>query len=164
MEQGTFVWQSASLAWIWPQAQSSEPGKPAVVAHPCNPNTREPESEGQKFKVTLGYLVTLRLAWNTWGAVLREKKWRYPLLGETVQKLRALVAIVEAWSFVPSTHMRACSQLSVTLFSGKYSTLFWSPWGHSHVNTHMHINKINFNWGYIKREVVFVDVKLGFFF
>lgn len=59
-------------------------------------------------------MVSLRLVWDTWDPALR-RKWRYRLLGETVQKLLALVAAVEDWRSGPSTHTVAYNKFSVTL-------------------------------------------------
>lgn len=78
-----------------------------MVANTGSPNTWEPAVGGQKFKVTLGCRVNSRLAWDAWDPVSREKKWRGGLMGEIVQWLGTLPAILEDWSLAPSPHLVA---------------------------------------------------------
>lgn len=57
-----------------------EPSMPGV-AHTCNPNIRGWKQENQEFKVFLGYIANLRLAWVMWDPA------HYPHLKEYIQEV-----------------------------------------------------------------------------
>lgn len=65
---GRRVWlsqQGTCLACTKPWVLFPAPHKPDLVVHAYDPNTEGVESGGLKFKVSLSYIESLRLAWAT---------------------------------------------------------------------------------------------------